>query len=393
MSISLEPLRHGDGPTRHELGGMAFGATEALDEAFALPEEHTLAAYDGDELVASATSLPGGHWFGGRPVRGGAVAGVSVAPHRRGEGIAKPLMEEALRRAHGAGDTISALYPTTARLYRSVGYEMAGEHLERKIRMTDLRVEAFPDLTVTPFAVADIGCTDHVHAYDALAARSNGHVVRGDFWWWRRRSIAARQSARTYLLDATTDSGVGYVVLAAVETEEAVFDLRLLDAAASDTRTLRALASVLARFGTVSDTITTHLPAWVVHAWTQRPQAAIPTDGWGWMLRVINAPEAVAARGWPPMSATVDLELHDPTLADNTGPWRLVLDNGTARLEPGGSGTWTFDIATFSSWFAGWTTMSQLVMTGRVENGHDPAGMGVLDAIAAGAQAVVPEFY
>jgi len=58
-----------------------------------------------------------------------------------------------------------------------------------------------------------------------------------------------------------------------------------------------------------------------------------------WMLRVLDAAGAVAARGWPPLlDGIVDLDIEDGLCPWNAGPHRLVLSAGEGRLEPGGNG-------------------------------------------------------
>lgn len=61
-----------------------------------------------------------------------------------------------------------------------------------------------------------------------------------------------------------------------------------------------------------------------------------------WMFRMIDPPAAVAARGWPPAEAladaVVDLELDDPLTPWHTGRHRIVVQDGTVRCQPGGSG-------------------------------------------------------
>jgi hypothetical protein len=54
-----------------------------------------------------------------------------------------------------------------------------------------------------------------------------------------------------------------------------------------------------------------------------------------WMLRVIDAEAAIAARGFPPgVSASVPLEIQDQARPANSGHWRLTVANGTGMLSP-----------------------------------------------------------
>jgi predicted acetyltransferase len=54
-----------------------------------------------------------------------------------------------------------------------------------------------------------------------------------------------------------------------------------------------------------------------------------------WMLRVVDGPAAIAARGFPPaVSATVPLELNDPARPANSGSWQLDVADGKGALSP-----------------------------------------------------------
>jgi predicted acetyltransferase len=53
------------------------------------------------------------------------------------------------------------------------------------------------------------------------------------------------------------------------------------------------------------------------------------------MLRVLDAPAAIAARGFAPgASLEVDLEVDDSEIATNTGRWHLSVSDGSGSLTP-----------------------------------------------------------
>ena len=65
-------------------------------------------------------------WWHGRAMPMAAVGGVKVAPEGRGRGVGRALMTALLREIAARGFPVSALYPATAPLYRSLGWEIAG---------------------------------------------------------------------------------------------------------------------------------------------------------------------------------------------------------------------------------------------------------------------------
>ena len=65
------------------------------------------------------------YWLG-QPVKLAGVASVKVAPEHRGRGIGRTLMTELLDVIAERGYPLSALYPATTPIYRSLGWELAG---------------------------------------------------------------------------------------------------------------------------------------------------------------------------------------------------------------------------------------------------------------------------
>ncbi len=389
MSLSLGPLREGDLEANHHLIGAAFGSSRAFDPERAEPPDQVLAGYEGSELVATATLIPGGQWFSGCAVDGVAVSAVGVAPHRRGEGISKALMAEALRLMHERGAAISTLFPTTASLYRSVGYEMAGDYVKRTIPMTDL-ARANIEADVESFAAADLQSL--APAYDALARLSSGSVARGQDWWERRRRRTEYAAVRVFLVKVQVAEGIGYVVIGAQPSEHSFMDLRIDDLGAEDGTVLRALGTAITRFGTVTGTVTAFQPPWVLEALTDHGQRWKARESIPWMLRLVDLAKAIELRGWPPVTATVALHVSDPALSHNDGSFELQIVDGEGTLAPGGPGTWRVDIGSLASWFTGWRSASQLASLGLLTSESGTAQeLRVLDTLAAGPPPLVPE--
>src|SRR5688572_16967837 len=175
---TIESLRSGDEPAKFELSRQAFGSQDPVDLDRPRPtNDRIVAAYDGDTIVGCVTLLHDAQYFGSQPVTSGGIASVSVAAHARGRNVARRMMREALDRLHAGGCAISALYPTTASLYRSVGYEIAGHHGISQIDIADLPRSA-GTVTFTPASIGDLR-----DAYDAVAFTHDGWLVRNDARW------------------------------------------------------------------------------------------------------------------------------------------------------------------------------------------------------------------
>ncbi|MFC7612863.1 sterol carrier protein domain-containing protein [Actinokineospora soli] len=75
------------------------------------------------------------------------------------------------------------------------------------------------------------------------------------------------------------------------------------------------------------------------------------------MLRVVDLPAAIAARGWPRAEwarpFTVDLEVVDEDAPWNAGRHRIVWDGSQVACEPGGGGDVRIGPRGLAAWYAG----------------------------------------
>ena len=103
--------------------------------------------------------------------------------------------------------------------------------------------------------------------------------------------------------------------------------------------TIRGLWSVIASHASVADTIRARIapadPLW----WLTHERDAALTERSMWMLRVVDAPAAIAARGFPAaVSVTVPLVISDHTRPGNSGRWELTVTDGSGILIPNEGG-------------------------------------------------------
>jgi predicted acetyltransferase len=103
------------------------------------------------------------------------------------------------------------------------------------------------------------------------------------------------------------------------------------------------------------------------------------------MLRLVDAAQAIAARGYPPgVRATVALELADDECPANAGRFVLVVADGSGRLERGGRGDVRLGVGAFASLYSGWASAATLARTGLLAGAAD-ADLAALDAAFAGS--------
>jgi predicted acetyltransferase len=95
------------------------------------------------------------------------------------------------------------------------------------------------------------------------------------------------------------------------------------------------------------------------------------------MTRVIDAPGAIAARGWAPVRTAVELDITDARRGANSGTFVLEVADRRATLTPGGAGRVAVDVRALASLYTGFTTASALAAAGRLTG--DASSITALD--------------
>ena len=308
-----------------------------------------IGVFDGKRLVASARYHPMRQWWRGRCLPMAGVAGVKVAPELRGRGTGKAMMAALLAEISHRGYPVSVLYPSTVPLYRSMGWELAGGRYETYLPARSLAQLAPADPLLSADAqrpaaaggpgtgsrpaagslrraepgdeAAVVKVIGEVHA----ALRQCGPSTRdpADLDGW-----LADDDNFAYLAD---DGFVSYQW----SRRHREIDVRWL--VAGSAATARALLQILASHGSMADRIRTCLGPDDPATWlTWEADAALRLRG-RWMLRLVNAPAAIAGRGFPAGGAvSVPVELADRQLPANAGRWQLTIGGGTGVLDRAG---------------------------------------------------------
>jgi predicted acetyltransferase len=290
-----------------------------------------------DEVPAGAAILHDmrQYWLG-QPVTMAGVASVKVAPEHRGRGIGRTLMTEALNVIAERGYPLSALYPATMPIYRSLGWELAGAKHRFSVPARSLRglVEpdkaargagaAHQDVPIRRAGPADVATVTEVIGESHRAARDAGPLT------WDEGPAAqwlGRKDMFTYLAG---DDG-----FAAYRWDGG--DLWVERVHARTPETLRALWSVIASHSSTTENVRGWTGPYDPFWWLTRERDATISRRGMWMLRVVDAAAAIAARGFPPgVSASAPLEIQDPVRPANSGHWQLAVADGTGELIPNG---------------------------------------------------------
>ena len=99
--------------------------------------------------------------------------------------------------------------------------------------------------------------------------------------------------------------------------------------------TVRAFWSHVGSHASIAEKVYVRAGAADALWWLTRERDADVTHRSMWMLRVVDAPAAIAARGFPAAtSLSVPLDLADGTLPANSGRWELTVAEGKGALNP-----------------------------------------------------------
>ena len=296
-----------------------------------------LGAFDGGQLVGSALYHDLRQWWHGRPVPMAGVAGVQVAPEYRGQGVGRAVMTALAEHMAERGYPVSVLYPATMTIYRSLGWEIAGHLHEAVMPARALFALARPDVKAA--GITRPGPDDAAEALEVIGrahgeARDCGPITWDEATmrrWLTRPGRYADSDRYAYLAQ---DGFLGYRWQ---RGNDEIFVDRVVAASAATTAALWAVA---ASNSSVAQTVRAQVgpsdPLW----WMLREQDANIAERESWMLRLLDAPAAIAARGFPATDLAVPLQITDDLLAANSGRWELTVRAGAGRLwryrtEPG----------------------------------------------------------
>ncbi|MBL8860728.1 MAG: GNAT family N-acetyltransferase [Planctomycetes bacterium] len=343
---------------------------------------------DGGEVVACLGWYDCGQWFGGRSVPCAGIAAVGVEPHRRGAGLASRLVRCALRETAQRGFPIAALYPSNLALYRSADFEVAGGRYELDARCRDLpRVKGAEPLVPLPEGV-------HDHRVRALhrrsGARRDGWIDRNEALWDRVREF--RGELREGFGVERGGELAGYVFVARRKRRSWGFDLVVGDLAADDAPAARALLAFLAAHATIAVDVQLFLAPWDPVCGLLDGLPARHALHHPWMLRVLDVPAALAARGFARhVQAEVEIAVEDRLLPHNHDRFVVTVEDGVARVRRGGAGRVRLAARALGPWYTGAQTAEALAFRGLASG--PAADLAALSAMTAGAAPWTADFF
>jgi predicted acetyltransferase len=320
------------------------------------PANYRAVRADGS-VVGGLGILRLGQWYGGAVVPLAGIGAVGITPEWRGRGAATALLRATLAELRNAGLPLAALYPSTLPVYRKAGFERAAQNTTYDIPLAIL--DPRPPLAIVPAAPAD---PDIRTLYARAASARNGALDRNPFIWHKAFAPFGQEAhAYRFVRDGATE---GYVICA----QEARTDpLTILDWACLTRAAMQTLLAFLAAHRAMLATARLRGgPQEPLLHLLPEPRATVARR-LELLLRVLNVPGALAARGYPPhLRADLHLAVEDDLLPENTGNFLLRVADGRGTVERGGDGTFRLGIRPLASLYSGFLTPRDLATLGEL---------------------------
>ena len=329
-----------------------------------------------------------GQWFGGRSVSMAGLAAVAVPPEGRGTGTARTLLVRTLTELHAKEVALSALYPATHTLYRSVGYEQAGNRAWRRFAPSAIGL-ADRALPVRPIDPSD---PQLVTLYRAWAERENGVLDRGEPMWQRLADpLLDGVPVQGYVAGPET-APEGYILFVQRGSATGTMEIAVRDFVALTAGAGRRLLTLLADHrsvvreiawpGQLTDPLLCLLPELDVRI--ERPER--------WHLRIVHVQAALRQRGYPDqVEAELHLEVRDAILPGNDGRFVLQVKDGRGEVERGGRGELVLDVRGLAPLYSSYLAPAQLRAIDFLAG--PPAALAAAARIFAGPEPWMADFF
>jgi predicted acetyltransferase len=347
-SYPIRPIVMSELPQFMRVGDHAFNSNWPQDQVMAWEKpvfevDRSLAAFDGDEIVGTATAISFDLTVpGGGQVSTAGVTGVGVLPSHRRQGVLSSLMNRQIADIAAGSEPLAALFASESVIYGRYGYGVATRHLDYTIKRGEALLPApasRPRLRICePKETAD----SLKQIYDAIQVTRPGMLTRHKAYWdvaLADPEFMREGSGPERCVLAEDETGLRGYALYSVKPKwspgglpNAELFVRELYALDRDT-TLTLWADMFSRdlVGEIS-VRSRPLDDPLLHelADPRRTRATIMD---GLYIRLVDLPVALTSRSY---SSAVDvvIEVTDDRLPANAGRWRLQAGGPADGVKP-----------------------------------------------------------
>lgn len=350
-----------------QLGTIAAQTFDFPEQQFAtfcerVGSENLRVATEGDRVVGGMAAYQFGQWFGGRCIPMAGIALVCVAPEARASGMSQFMMLESLREHRQQNVPLAALFASTQRPYRKVGFEQAGHSCLWELPMSQIgRHEQ-----LLPVRRVDMLAPNHFSELAEYRARiTNGNLQRTDGAWQRLFDSRNNPTPVYGYLVGQPGAPDGYLIHEQITLtlHDRIFFVR--DMAAKTVEAARSLWALIHDHRSIFERVQWTggmRDSFVMTTAEFQPKIASLEH---WMLRIIDVQLALQMRGYPnALNCQLDFELHDNLMPENCGRFRLTVANGTGNVQRRGDGHLQIDVRGLASLFTGFCDAASLQTAG-----------------------------
>lgn len=348
-----------------------------------LPLDRTLAAFDGDQMIAAAGAFPFNLSVPGALMPAAGVTQVGVLPSHRRRGVLTKLMHHQLRDLHDRGESVAVLWASESAIYPRFGYGLASWHGSIDIER---------DRTSFVRDPGSIGRCRMVELADAAKVapgiheevlRSRPGMFQRSADWWERRVLADSPEWRhgwgpkwcvVWEHDGVTGAYAIYRTKNSWDDGFPSGKVQVVEALATTVEGTREIWRYLFGLDLMSRIEGHFLPADhpLLHMLGQPDRLRFRLGPALW-LRVIDVASALGARRYD-RDGSFSFALSDDACPWNEGVWRVTVEGGRADVErTDDEADLLMTAVELGSVYLGGMRMLELGAAGRIEELRDGA--------------------
>lgn len=342
--------------------------------------------------VGTYAQIDFGVWFEQQLLPTMGIAAVAVAPHRRGQRVARLMLEHSLATAQEQKIPLIALYPFQHGFYRKLGWAWVGE--TRQYRVSARHIPAFEERSrIFPYQSSQV---EELKAlYEKVASQHNGWLQRRPWQW--ESILRLKPGEETYCYsEANQLQGYVFLKFAYLNPPQNIPAIIVQEWVAL---TASAYRGILGFLGSLRDQVSTIV--WNTDPTDpfphllreQRCDPILPSPafefglthrfgeiGGGFMWRLVDLDKAFELR---PIRAAeqfaLAFQVSDPVLGERTIAVEFTT-NEMVQLEKKSENVLRTSIEHLTELFFGVRKATDLLRTGEIDYEGDPSVLTKLDA-------------
>jgi len=270
----------------------------------------------------------------------GGLGGVATPPEHRRNGYSRATIEGALDEYRENGVDFVALWPSTVRFYRALGWGVANRKTRVRVPPQQLaEIAGAPPAENGRFRQLDADEWERLRRVEVERAERFGLSLRRSEGWWRKRTLAAwPDGPAPYVYGYEVgDELRGYALLDARAGDDGR-ELRVQDLAGIDHEIERALLGFLANYDSQVDAVVLDGPlAGDFSELVPDPGELDVTESVGTMIRLTDVERGLESLSWPAaLKQRFVLDVTDPLLDLNDDQFVVSIADGEATVESAG---------------------------------------------------------